>query len=54
MLAPRPIRLPSKRRDRTPILLPASRAATRMRPPYLMARLPSLPRFLPGFGVKAR
>src|SRR3546814_9975833 len=53
MLAPRPIRLPSKRRDCPPVLVPARRAALRMRPPYLTVRLPSLPRFLPSSGVKS-
>src|SRR3546814_10244566 len=53
MLAPRPTRLPSNRRDRTPVLVPARRAATRMRPPYFCVVLPSLLAFRPSLGVKS-
>ena len=44
MLAPRPIRLPSKRRDRTPVEAPARAVAATIRPRNFRARLALVPR----------
>ena len=44
MLAPRPIRLPSKRRDLTPVRAPVRAVAATTRPRNFRARLPLVPR----------